>query len=70
LCSKIVTLLGRLFFSTGRSIIISGQNGNIGHHLYPLAISPSVIWNSFLGTSGTDYGKAIALDASGGQCVS
>jgi hypothetical protein len=35
----------------------------------PLVIDPTLIWNTFLGTSGGDSGNAIALDAGGNVYV-
>jgi hypothetical protein len=36
---------------------------------YPLMIDPTLQWNTFMGSSGTDYGNAIAVDGSGNVYV-
>jgi hypothetical protein len=36
---------------------------------YPLMIDPTLQWNTFMGSSGTDYGRAIAVDGSGNVYV-
>jgi len=46
--------------------IVSPDPHSPGHNLvYPLTISPTMTWNTFMGGSSFDFGKGIALDVNG-----